>query len=893
MEDTWRTDVDTASLNPNVKTGMLERLLFGYPYAVYVERTPQELGQDAGESRYERPQVLATTQDRVDGMRRVKTPTQEWQSGEPGINYIVGPSELEFGSASMLKLSIEFKIQPTKTENKYLAGALRCGWVAGPAQATFSMMRRTVFEISTGTDQLMELGGFNMAVLSTSGTTASSAVLWDEAPPESNAFRMEEWRECDVWAGDIVMEEDDVISIQEARQRVAEWMRPDASRFCIIKPEGDTETVTAIWYKAGEIGHPCGRHPFFRKAKPNDKRHVLCHAVVAQPVTVPILDPAAAPQVTTEIVVAMDLYLYEFRRFAWVGVSVGLAPGPTLRELGVFRKRLELKESLDKDDEVPAGTVGVVVDPPVHCSELPTVDVMVSPLRVVRVMEDFVELWTSRCWPKVYGSFLVIAFWVSTIAVNPAVVEAFIQGGQAEKAAGVKYCFLCFVVATAVLVWLEVRLAFCCEKGRKLRYLKPLAFCVALALSSLEKYDIYGDLNFIRVARHKQPDGWIWKAGLAIFVWGVGLMQILPSLLLLLSCLSCRVARLGIPKDFVLLCRFSGLHMLMESINHAHVAAAAEPAFKGAAVREEQRADTEEQAPLLAGAAVPRASSPPEAVADASTSVDIKPTDDSDASKYFDVPLPPETDVEELRKRKNLAKVKKIVGAVRFLCEDMLQGVLQLFFVAANWDDLTLVQRAQVIGSVGVGLTVSAMGPFMESQKFAKSSTELIQHDKWVVAGGPISKHAEEIIAKEKKKRDGATFDGIGELVFDRPMRLLGTGGAEPSILRNGTVARPNQVVTGCVTCGPQSKFATAITQYILGFTNVDGEASNMVPLYNGCPGHHPKVETVKFSATAPPRPGIYPVGFHFDMQYTMEDAKRGFKTVSEDNVIGYVVVAD
>lgn len=381
-------------------------------------------------------------------------------------------------------------------------------------------------------------------------------------------------------------------------------------------------------------------------------------------------------------------------------------------------------------------------------------------------------------------------------------------------------------------------------------------------------------------------------------------MQILPSVLLLLSCLSGRVARLGIPKDFVLLCRFSGLHMLMESINHAHVAAAAEPASDGAAVREEQCAATEEvgapspraeQAPLLAGEAAPlhaEAPSPP-AVAEASNSMDIKPTDDSDASKYFDVPLPPETDVQELRKMKNMAKVKKIVGAVRFLCEDMLQGVLQLFYVAANWDDVSRFQRAQIIGSVGVGLTVSAIGPFMESQKFAKSSTELIQHDKWVAAGGPISKHAEDIIAKEKKKRDGAAFDGIGELVFDRSMRLLGTGGAEPIILRNGTVARPNQVVTGCGTCGPQSKYPMAITQYILGFTNVDGEASNMVPLYNDCPGHHPKVETVKFSATAPPRPGIYPVGFHKDMQYTMEDAKWRFKTVSEDKVIGYVVVAD
>ncbi|CAE7761348.1 unnamed protein product [Symbiodinium sp. CCMP2456] len=60
------------------------------------------------------------------------------------------------------------------------------------------------------------------------------------------------------------------------------------------------------------------------------------------------------------------------------------------------------------------------------------------------------------------------------------------------------------------------------------------------------------------------------------------------------------------------------------------------------------------------------------------------------------------------------AFVKRVVGVVRLLFEDVIQGVLQILFLAEFWQKLHWTSRAFTISSVVAGLACSAGGPVNE-----------------------------------------------------------------------------------------------------------------------------------------------------------------------------------
>jgi len=242
--------------------------------------------------------------------------------------------------------------------------------------------------------------------------------------------------------------------------------------------------------------------------------------------------------------------------------------------------------------------------------------------------------------------------------------------------------------------------------------------------------------------------------------------------------------------------------------------------------------------------------------------------------------------------------VKRLVGAVRFLFEDLLQGVLQLLFLVSRWDHVSLFDRCQVGGSVAAGLTVSFLGPLLEHRKHAASSRQLLELQKWEEAGGAVVPKLQEILVAEGQKYvevDGLRVfgDGVGQLTFDKPLRSQVGGSAQISY--NGTVAKPGVELRGTVSFAPQKCFATCITQYILGFADEAGNPSQLQPLFDGQPGHNPRTITQQFVIAAPKQPGEYPVAFHFDMMYTMEDAMDNFRNrkVDPTRVVGYIIVRD
>jgi hypothetical protein len=58
-----------------------------------------------------------------------------------------------------------------------------------------------------------------------------------------------------------------------------------------------------------------------------------------------------------------------------------------------------------------------------------------------------------------------------------------------------------------------------------------------------------------------------------------------------------------------------------------------------------------------------------------------------------------------------VAQSKKLVGAVRFIFEDCIQGILQILFLCEFWGELSWSTKIYVISSVVSGLSVSLGGP--------------------------------------------------------------------------------------------------------------------------------------------------------------------------------------
>ena len=582
MDEPWRSDADLAALDADAGTRCWENALFGCPRVEVKERMVEELGQRDGDARYHQLDLHAVGLASISKMTRVKFPRLDWLGRLSGISYIVGENELELASAGMLKLTTKFKLHAPSLACELPKAAdgnvVGCGFVAGQSKVHVHIFGRAVLQADVQGGPVTPLGTFNMAVLSTSTPSCddsySATVLWDEAPTNhvGQTIHLEEWRNVNL-NDEVVETIHGVSDLEDARKRALAWIAEGGAIHNMRTAVLTTHTSPGTLYLKqlvrpgpGILNHPCSYYA--GQSWCADFRHrdtfFFCLPASARQDIPPAL---LGRQPCSEVVVMMDLHIYKSKKFAWLGVTLETETGPVSSELLALRKRIELRTPLNEDDYVPPGTVGVSIR-----SE----GVRVSPLYVSRYMTDFVELCTELCWVRMCFGIMVLAFWSSMILFNPLVVESFLHARDdgEDRAPTVRLCFWGFLLSTAALVWSEIRLALCCKRGQELLRNRRVAFALAMALSCLEKYDTYGDLNFVRIARQHHPDGLIWRVGLAAFIVGVGVMQILPSLVLLTSCVFNGKTCAGVPKDFVLCCRFSGLHLLMESINPRHAAAA-------------------------------------------------------------------------------------------------------------------------------------------------------------------------------------------------------------------------------------------------------------------------------------------------------------------------------
>jgi len=68
-------------------------------------------------------------------------------------------------------------------------------------------------------------------------------------------------------------------------------------------------------------------------------------------------------------------------------------------------------------------------------------------------------------------------------------------------------------------------------------------------------------------------------------------------------------------------------------------------------------------------------------------------------------------DPDEVKRAAIVAHAKKLMGAVKFVCEDLVQGVIQVAFLFLYWDEIDLSTKIFFISSVIAGLAVSLGGP--------------------------------------------------------------------------------------------------------------------------------------------------------------------------------------
>jgi len=944
-EEAVVSDLDASILDPNVRNTTLMNWLFCSPYTVDLTSTVTEFGrQDHGAARHLNPKAkaraTASGQSRVDGMTRFYTQHDGLQAREPGIHYIMAEDDLEFGSASVLRLSSEFLIGSDVT-------GVGCGWQVGPASVKVEKLRRHVRCVAraegdelAGRQQCTDLGYLCMIVLHASGESKRTTLLCDEAEAcDKDCWCMEEWGGISLEGYDVRAEKCN--SSEEAREIARKWIDGDPSKMAEWRAE-----ARCIWLKQGG-GHPAcvktGRWSAYASGL----------AFCCLPSSWKPLRPWEHS--AEHLRVSMDLYVYEAKRYAWVGTRLDQGP--------IWRCRLDLKDTLDHDDIIPVRTIGQLVSDLnqelFESSQLPVMKA--SAVRLTRVMEDFTELWTSRRWAMHVGSLLVVLQWASVILQNPLIIGLVFPCTTDSEGVMKRDYFIAFSISTFILVWLEVRVALCCETGRKLYANEHLSFLKFVALSILEKYDIYGDLNFVEVAKlHHQE--WIWRVALGVFLVGVVIMQMLPSILIMLRCRFNWFAQV-VPHDLSLLCRFSGLHVLMQSINPVHARVASEVAARQdsgqlsseqideAGKDDDDCKDLEMGRPMLQESPGPRQR---EAQGTAKPTLQRAPERKSGmraktrravsafcggsevpSEEFCDLPpLPSGLVKEKLLKVVETSRVKVHVGFVRLLFEDLLQGLLQLSFLASHWSTLGCFQVAQVIVSVCVSVAISVLGPMLEQRKYSQATKQLEAYEAWVAAGGECvsalrsTLEAEAAASAELGARLG---DGrVDRLAFERPIRCLteeGSGATEggclgaasaraercrrclfgcgeaaeeesdaaPEVLRNGTVAGPGQVIRGQVVVRPQCKFPAATTQYVCGLADEMGAAvGSAAPLLEvGPEGRDGQAKVVDFQFTAPQRAGTYSVGWHEDMQHRMKDAVANFTMLRQDRILGYIHVQE
>jgi len=250
-----------------------------------------------------------------------------------------------------------------------------------------------------------------------------------------------------------------------------------------------------------------------------------------------------------------------------------------------------------------------------------------------------------------------------------------------------------------VCIALELYVALQTTMGKALVQAKKFKVLECLGLGFFGRYDPFTDICFSLTAN--ACGSRIGLASIVIFFIGVLLAQVVPALWMLLRANQVHLAL-----------KFNDLLLLLEIIDPTR----GELELPEAA-RKQMVGDLPKLGDTVSGlgTVAPNAADTsanqdarapqrtPEEIAAIKAEIELL-TDEEAANEQADDP-------DEVKKKALIARAKWVQGGLRFLCEDLLQGILQVLFMLEHWGELSSSTRAFIISSVVAGVAVSLGGP--------------------------------------------------------------------------------------------------------------------------------------------------------------------------------------
>jgi len=254
---------------------------------------------------------------------------------------------------------------------------------------------------------------------------------------------------------------------------------------------------------------------------------------------------------------------------------------------------------------------------------------------------------------------------------------------------------------------LEVALARRTKVGRELLSSQKLTAGMAVFLGFLDRYDSFSDIAFSLTA--DRCGSILGLYSLVVFGFGVIVMQILPAFYLLLTQPCTHLAM-----------RFNSMPLMLELIDPTRGNLTLPDEVQDQATG--KLSNQQQQAAATTGTA----QGPAHVVGEQTAKVESLGKSPLDARQSPEEIAQIKSQVEQLSREEELAEAddpdsvknsvfvarsKKIAGGIRFLCEDLLQGIFQVLFIIGYWEQLSTSTVVFTMTSVMAGLLVSMGGP--------------------------------------------------------------------------------------------------------------------------------------------------------------------------------------
>mmetsp|Transcript_111993 Transcript_111993/g.210046 ORF Transcript_111993/g.210046 Transcript_111993/m.210046 type:complete len:535 (-) Transcript_111993:99-1703(-) len=336
-----------------------------------------------------------------------------------------------------------------------------------------------------------------------------------------------------------------------------------------------------------------------------------------------------------------------------------------------------------------------------------------APERTDQDLNDYVDLVEKRpgwfavivCAQNTYWNIILILFLMGLdtvlkqfdINVLPTELEDVVSCQHGVP----KSWKVLFVILLIGFSCLELHFALKTKMGQDLMEKSKSTIAIALLLGFFDRYDSFGDICFGLIAN--ACGSVLGLYSIVLFGLGVVLAQSIPAYYLLFT-----------QKNTHLALRFNAMVLFLEIIDPGREGIQLPDKMKAAAVgniegnfvkkRELTPADSEFKSALPSFSA--------EEIAKIKEQIEL--LTEEEAMQEMDNP-------EDVKRAAIVAQSKKVMGAVKFFCEDLLQSSIQTFFLVTFWAQLSFSDKAFFISSIAAGVIVSLAGPVHAMYKEAVS----------------------------------------------------------------------------------------------------------------------------------------------------------------------------